>query len=535
MVADRRLGDDGDMHHEATGQPPYSEPAAPPPPTPPGPPARKLRRSRTNRRVAGVAGGLGDYLGIDANVLRLGFVLFSIFIGGGVGGPVLYALAWLLVPEEGDDTALWRRAHISGQWHEWDQGARSWALVLGVLALGSMWWFGFWPTWHWQALSVWLVLTGIALWALVHSRTAPSPAPAGAPTPAGDGGSGPGGPPPGWASGSSPSEASPGPGGFAGQSSPPAENGPGSSDWAQAQSAATAWARAQLAAAGVPARERPPSTRPQRCSGRYPVEVVAVVVAVVVGLGVLGGGITGVAHNLTNLLRPGSSLPNHITTGLTSTVAAQSVDLQTEGVDVNLSPGGATRVVLAANVSYSGGRPRLSSDLRSSGVLDLGLDCPGRCGGDLTATVPAGEPVEASSQTGNLGAVGLTGPLQMRSAAGDIQGTSLSGPLQLTSTTGDIAASQLSSATVQVKDQTGDVTLSFTRVPTRVAVSDQSGDITVRVPPGVTYNVEASSQGGSLAVDVRDSGSSPHVLILHDQAGDIAVETVPAGSHGGRS
>jgi hypothetical protein len=262
------------------------------------------------------------------------------------------------------------------------------------------------------------------------------------------------------------------------------------------------------------------------------VEVVATVVAVVLGLAVLGGGIDGVAHNLTNMLRPGSSMPNHITTELASTVPAKSVDLETKGVDVNVSPGGTTSVGLTANVSYGGGRPRLVSAIGPSGVLDLGLDCPGRCGGTLTAAVPAGEPVEASSQTGDLRAANLTGPVQLRSATGDIRGAGLSGPLQLASTTGDITAGQLSSPTVKVQDQAGDVTLSFTRLPTRVTISDQSGDITVRVPAGVAYNVEASSQGGSLDVDVPESSSSPHVLVLQDQGGDIAVEAVPSGSDG---
>jgi len=55
----------------------------------------------TNRRIAGVAGGLGDYLGVDATALRVGFVLASLLFLGGIGGPLLYAAAWIFVPEEG--------------------------------------------------------------------------------------------------------------------------------------------------------------------------------------------------------------------------------------------------------------------------------------------------------------------------------------------------------------------------------------------------------------------------------------------------
>jgi phage shock protein C len=56
-----------------------------------------LRRSRTDRMVAGVCGGAASALGVDANLLRLGLVLLTVF-GVGVGA-VAYLAAWILVPE----------------------------------------------------------------------------------------------------------------------------------------------------------------------------------------------------------------------------------------------------------------------------------------------------------------------------------------------------------------------------------------------------------------------------------------------------
>jgi phage shock protein PspC (stress-responsive transcriptional regulator) len=47
--------------------------------------------------VAGVCGGAAAALGVDANLLRLGLVLLTVF---GVGlGAVAYLAAWILVPE----------------------------------------------------------------------------------------------------------------------------------------------------------------------------------------------------------------------------------------------------------------------------------------------------------------------------------------------------------------------------------------------------------------------------------------------------
>lgn len=60
-------------------------------------PLKRLYRSQSDRKVAGVAGGLGEFLGIDATLIRLVFVLSVIFLGTGV---LLYMVMWLVVPEE---------------------------------------------------------------------------------------------------------------------------------------------------------------------------------------------------------------------------------------------------------------------------------------------------------------------------------------------------------------------------------------------------------------------------------------------------
>ena len=57
----------------------------------------RLRRSSHNRYIAGVCGGLGEYFGIDATVLR---VLFAIAAVVGFGSPILiYLVMWVVIPE----------------------------------------------------------------------------------------------------------------------------------------------------------------------------------------------------------------------------------------------------------------------------------------------------------------------------------------------------------------------------------------------------------------------------------------------------
>jgi len=56
---------------------------------------KKISRSETDRVLAGVAGGLGEYFQIDPVIIRLIFILLTIFGGGGV---LAYIILWLLIP-----------------------------------------------------------------------------------------------------------------------------------------------------------------------------------------------------------------------------------------------------------------------------------------------------------------------------------------------------------------------------------------------------------------------------------------------------
>ena len=60
---------------------------------------KKLYRSRTDRKIAGVLGGAADYLNIDANLLRLIYVVLTLFTALWAGF-LLYIVAMIIVPEE---------------------------------------------------------------------------------------------------------------------------------------------------------------------------------------------------------------------------------------------------------------------------------------------------------------------------------------------------------------------------------------------------------------------------------------------------
>lgn len=61
--------------------------------------ARRLYRSRSNQMIAGVCAGLANYFGWDPTVVRVAYVLVSIF-SAAFPGLLVYVILWLVVPEE---------------------------------------------------------------------------------------------------------------------------------------------------------------------------------------------------------------------------------------------------------------------------------------------------------------------------------------------------------------------------------------------------------------------------------------------------
>lgn len=59
---------------------------------------KRLTRSLADRKLAGVCGGLAEYLGVDSTVVRLAWVILSIYPGAIVCGLLAYAIAWFIIP-----------------------------------------------------------------------------------------------------------------------------------------------------------------------------------------------------------------------------------------------------------------------------------------------------------------------------------------------------------------------------------------------------------------------------------------------------
>lgn len=59
---------------------------------------KKLRRSRSERMIAGVCGGIAEYFDLDATLVRIAYVLLSIFTA--FAGVLCYLILILVMPQD---------------------------------------------------------------------------------------------------------------------------------------------------------------------------------------------------------------------------------------------------------------------------------------------------------------------------------------------------------------------------------------------------------------------------------------------------
>lgn len=64
---------------------------------------KKLTRSKKDKIIAGVCGGLGEYFEVDPTIIRLVFVILTIWGGVGV---IIYIIAFFVLPESAEEKAV---------------------------------------------------------------------------------------------------------------------------------------------------------------------------------------------------------------------------------------------------------------------------------------------------------------------------------------------------------------------------------------------------------------------------------------------
>ncbi|WP_162417461.1 PspC domain-containing protein [Cyclobacterium roseum] len=64
---------------------------------------KKFHRSTQNKLIAGVCAGLANYLGWEADKLRIAYVLISL-LSAAFPGILVYLILWFVIPEDNSPT-----------------------------------------------------------------------------------------------------------------------------------------------------------------------------------------------------------------------------------------------------------------------------------------------------------------------------------------------------------------------------------------------------------------------------------------------
>jgi hypothetical protein len=209
---------------------------------------------------------------------------------------------------------------------------------------------------------------------------------------------------------------------------------------------------------------------------------------------------------------------------------------------VTVTGGATSSAAITATPQYQGSAPTISSRV-SGGTLTVTASCPQEphCQVSLTVVVPAGLPVHAQADQGDVTVTGLTsgavassqqGDVTIRQLSGRVTATTDQGDVNLTAVSGQVTAHTdqgtingvgLAAATATLTSDQGDVDAVFQIAPRLVIASSQEGAVHVRLPTTGTYHVITSTQLGSRSVTVPQSTSSPHVVKASSQLGSVTV------------
>jgi hypothetical protein len=215
------------------------------------------------------------------------------------------------------------------------------------------------------------------------------------------------------------------------------------------------------------------------------------------------------SHSASAHPRPASTgqwwkAPYTVSTPVTNLIVTADVDT----VTVVGSQRSTTSVTVTVDSSRSS--PSITRTL-TGGTLQLAETCPNNESCDVSITVQVPRDITA----------------QVTDSVGDISLSGLSGEVTATNSDGDIDATNMTSRTLNLRDDTGDISATLLTPPDSLRAGNSVGAIDIGLPGSASYRVDAPSNfpGGPVHVAVRTSSSSPYSVTADDDLGSVSITT----------
>jgi phage shock protein PspC (stress-responsive transcriptional regulator) len=135
---------------------------------------RRLYRSVTDRRISGLCGGIAEYFGVEALLIRILFLLSAIF-GFGL---LVYIAGWIIIPENPAGFTVAPKPPATSGRYLWGVFLVLLGLILLAEENGLDWfvpwrWHFYWPDWLSGGVILSVLLIGLGFFLVVRGLTHP--------------------------------------------------------------------------------------------------------------------------------------------------------------------------------------------------------------------------------------------------------------------------------------------------------------------------------------------------------------------------
>jgi hypothetical protein len=241
--------------------------------------------------------------------------------------------------------------------------------------------------------------------------------------------------------------------------------------------------------------------------------------------------------------------------------AIVAIDAETDSGDLSFSPSLDGTITVTHTARFRSSPPVVEARI-VEGVLQLRGICDPLellCSVDFEVQAPPALSLVASSGSGDLSSVGLSGPLNLSTGSGDIRAdgaltptiantnsgdfslanatggavvfvgsgnisfSNVSGDLNASTNSGDIFGDRLRSASVRLSSGSGNIEADLLDAPDLADAESSSGDISLRVPAGA-YQLDAETESGDVDISgLFHDGVTSRVLRAFTQSGDVSL------------